>query len=193
MSDNENRRDALKIIGAIGATCAFPFSADELYGQTAHTHEQLAQAKQAASTGPRYFSQADWKTVSRIADLIIPETNTPGAVTAGVPGYIDTVVGGNERHKSTFRDGLEWLRSAARKQYGRDFDALSEDDQIALLTPLSNAVDAGRLTSPGDRLFEAMKNLTADGYFTSKAGLMEQLGYKGNSLVTEFPGCTHEH
>jgi len=28
-----NRRESLKIIGAIGTTCAFPFSADELYGQ----------------------------------------------------------------------------------------------------------------------------------------------------------------
>jgi hypothetical protein len=38
-----------------------------------------------------------------------------------------------------------------------------------------------------------MKALTADGYFTSKAGLMEELGYRGNSVVADFPGCTHEH
>ena len=32
------RRDALKIIGSIGATCAFPFAADELYAQHEGTH-----------------------------------------------------------------------------------------------------------------------------------------------------------
>ena len=31
-----NRRETLKIIGAIGATCAFPYASDELYGQHVH-------------------------------------------------------------------------------------------------------------------------------------------------------------
>ena len=35
-----SRRESLKIIGAIGTTCAFPFSADELYGQ--HVHSSAA-------------------------------------------------------------------------------------------------------------------------------------------------------
>ena len=44
---SETRRHALKIIGTIGLTCAFPFSGDELYGQ--HVHGTLAQS---APTGP---------------------------------------------------------------------------------------------------------------------------------------------
>ena len=34
-----DRRGALKIIGAIGATCAYPFAGDELHGQTVHDAE----------------------------------------------------------------------------------------------------------------------------------------------------------
>ena len=33
-SYSTDRRGALKIISAIGATCAYPFASDELYGQT---------------------------------------------------------------------------------------------------------------------------------------------------------------
>jgi len=39
----ETRRDTLKIIGAIGTTCAFPFAANDLYGQ--HQHGAFLQAQ----------------------------------------------------------------------------------------------------------------------------------------------------
>jgi gluconate 2-dehydrogenase gamma chain len=188
---SETRREALKIIGAISATCAFPFAADELYGQTEH-HAAHALV-QVQPTGPRYFSEAEGKVISRIADLIVPETETPGAVSAGVPAYIDSVVGANKELQETFRAGLAWLESRAQSAHGQGFLALTEEHQIGLLTPLCDAADAARAGHAGEKFFAAVKALTADGYFTSKAGLMQQLGYQGNTVVAEFPGCTHEH
>lgn len=42
--------------------------------------------------------------------------------------------------------------------------------------------------------FETMKNLTVDNYYRSEAGLVEELGFKGNTFRASFPGCTHpEH
>jgi len=38
-----------------------------------------------------------------------------------------------------------------------------------------------------------MKNLTADGYYTSYAGLVQELGYQGNQALSRFEGCVHEH
>ena len=29
-----------------------------------------------------------------------------------------------------------------------------------------------------------------DGYYTSRAGLLEELGYKGNTALGRFPSCT---
>ncbi len=37
-SYSSDRRQVLKLFGAISATCAYPFAGDELYGQTAHEH-----------------------------------------------------------------------------------------------------------------------------------------------------------
>jgi hypothetical protein len=36
-----------------------------------------------------------------------------------------------------------------------------------------------------------LKNLTIDGYYTSKEGLTRELGWHGNTFLAEFKGCTH--
>ena len=89
----------------------------------------------------------------------------------------------------TYRSGLEWLKEASQKHHGKSFTALTEQEQIALLTPLSDAVDAGDAKSTGEIFFQAMKNMTADGYYTSKIGMSTELGFKGGAVLAEFPTC----
>ena len=179
-----NRRETLKIIGAIGATCAFPYASDELYGQHVHVA-----GKEAVLRAPTYFSGEAFAMVSRIADLIIPETDTPGAVQAGVPLYIDLVVGRNAEHQSLYQTGLESVERLAAERFGKRFLQLPEDHQIAILEPLAEAADDGKLDSEGARFFRAIKNMTADGYYTSKVGLSDELGFKGGAVLAEVPTC----
>ena len=189
--ENEGRREALKIIGAIGTTCAFPFSANDLYGQAApvtppqqvHQHPGPPQRPVAVpgKVKPGYFSQADFDVVTRISDLIIPATGTPGAVEAGVPAYIDSVVGGNKQLQEIFHAGLAPLGG---------FLALTEEQQIAMLSSWSNAVDKGNAKAAAPKFFQAIKNLTADGYYTSYIGLVEELKYTGNTVLDHFPEST---
>src|SRR6266436_4490891 len=101
-----SRRETLKIIGAIGTTCAFPFSADELYGQ--HVHPPPG--AEVHYDAPKFFTAAEYATISQLADLIIPPTDTPGALAAGVPAYIDYVVNTNQEWRKLFRSGLAWLQ-----------------------------------------------------------------------------------
>jgi hypothetical protein len=58
--------------------------------------------------------------------------------------------------------------------------------------PLCEESDAGH-AEPGTEaaFFRDIKNLTCDGYYTSKSGLVEELGYSGNMAMGSFPGCTH--
>jgi hypothetical protein len=151
------RREALKIIGAIGATCAFPFAADELYGQHAHPVPAAAPLPK-----PSYFTVDELSQIAHIADLIIPRTDTPGASDAGVPAYIDYVCSRNEELGKLVRDGLR--------------DGLTEAELL-------------ELERSGSRWFTAVKNVTADGYYTSKVGLIDELGYNGNNVLSEFPTC----
>jgi hypothetical protein len=199
----ETRRETLKILGAIGTTCAFPFSANELYGQ--HLHGQApgqvtgAALAPAGPYQPAFFGPAEWERVGKLADLIIPPTDTPGAVAAGVPQYIDQVLTMNPENRGLMRAGLEWIEERARELFSQSFLKLSEERQIQILQALSDEAD--RHPQPAQphepaaedlsvRFFRTLKNLTADGYYTSRAGLVEELGYRGNAMLTQFPACT---
>jgi gluconate 2-dehydrogenase gamma chain len=224
---SETRRDALKILGTLTATCTFPFASDELYGQ----HVMLVQGQPPASGPykPLFFTPAEFAVLSRLADVIIPETGTPGAVRAGVPEYVDRVVSVNTEHQPLVRAGLSWLVSEATRRFSREYGTLDAEQHIALLQPLSDAVDTeareqqqtryrempgGRIyyfavtdaapparpavavrNDPSDprmpvRFFRLIKNLTSDGYYTSRVGLLEELGYAGNSYRANFPQCS---
>jgi hypothetical protein len=230
---SETRRETLKMLGAIGVTCAFPFPADELYGQHAHAPAAKPATARTGPYTPTFFGAAEYALVSRVADLIVPATDTPGAVGAGVPEYVDRVVSLNPEHQGLMRAGLEWLDDRSREQFAQPFMDLDEARQIALLQPLSDEVDrrqraalttryrggaggvfyaprtdateTGREPTPAVpaaaeatpdpagvpvRFFRLLKNLTADGCYTSRVGLLEELGYRGNTALLEFPSCT---
>lgn len=213
------------MLGTVGLTCAFPFSGDELYGQ--HVHVTLAQTPASGPYAPAFFTPAEYATLSRLTDVIIPPTSTPGASAAGVPEYIDRVVTLNAEHQLLVRAGLAWLEQQAKERFSQDLLSLDEPQYVAILQPLSDEVDRQRrdalrrrfradakggmvyyvaitdrttpaaVTAATDlaadglpvRFFRLVKNLTADGYYTSRAGLLEELGYAGNTALASFPAC----
>ena len=87
------RRHALKMLGTVTATCAFPFASEELYGQ----HVMFVPQAPAGPYRPSFFSADEYAVVSRLTDVIIPDTDTPGASSAGVPEYLDRVVTATSR------------------------------------------------------------------------------------------------
>jgi gluconate 2-dehydrogenase gamma chain len=214
------------MLGTIGLTCAFPFAADELYGQ--HVHVTLAQTPPTGPYAPAFFTPAEYAVLSRLTDVIIPPTSTPGAAAAGVPEYIDRVVTLNAEHQPLVRAGLAWLERDAKTRFSREFLSLEEAEHVAILQPLSDDVDRRQRdvqrarfrteargvlvyyvaindkTSPVPsastarpaletdlpvRFFRLVKNLTADGYYTSRLGLLDELGYAGNTALARFPAC----
>ena len=223
---SETRRHALKILGTIGATCAFPFGSDELYGQ--HVLLVHGQTPAEGPYKPSFFTAPEFAVLSKLADVIIPETETPGAVRAGVPDYIDRVVSLNREHQPLARAGLAWLTSEAQRRFAREYASLDEAQHAGCCsrsampsiaryrsssrratapfravasttsrspTPRRRHVPPSRSgTIPRDarmpvRFFRLIKNLTADGYYTSRVGLLEELGYIGNTYRANFPQC----
>ena len=192
---SSDRRSVLKLFGAIGATCAYPFASDELYGQKMAAHDHNAPPPpQLADAQPRFFNQTDFATISRIADLIIPPTDTPGAIAAGVPAYIDLVISRNLDQQLVVADGLRWLDAEANRTHEKNFIELTEEQQLSMLEPLCEAADSstGMARGRNVQFFSLIKNLTADGYYTSRAGLIEELGYKGNAALPAYPKCSDQ-
>lgn len=192
---SSDRRSLLKIIGAIGATCAYPFASDELLAQNTPPHQHIPDSSRTIT---RFLNDRDFETISHIAELIIPTTETPGAIGAGVPDYIDFVLARNTDQQLVVADGLRWLDSEADKMApGSKFMSLAEDQQLSILQPLCEAADLltpkESLRSPRNvQFFALIKGLTADGYYTSRIGLIEELGYKGNKVRAEFPACSNK-
>lgn len=125
-------------------------------------------------TGPEY----EW--LSSFVDVIIPRTDTPGASDAGVPTFIDRRFAASPAMAENFRTGSKALDEEAQAKFGALFPALTVLQQTGLLTPREK-----------DPFFRMMKGLTIDGYYTSQAGLTQELGWHGNTFLMEFPGCTH--
>jgi len=147
-----------------------------------------------ARAGTRFFNAHDFETISRISELIIPASDTPGAIEAGVPEYIDIVIARDTDQQLLTADGLRWLDSeAGRITQGKNFLDLREEQQVSLLEPLCEAADANSSIVRNVQFFALIKRLTADGYYTSKIGLIDELGYKGNTARGSFPDCVHEH
>lgn len=173
------RRTALKSIAA--AAVGLPAAAQHPH---AETPVQLA-----AAYVPKVFQPGEMKWVAILVDLIIPRTDTPGASDAQVPAYIDRALSKNGALKDRFRLGIGRLNDRAKQDHGATFDDLPEARQVELLTEISAAPN----TALG-RFFRLVKDLTIDGYYSSKPGLSQELGWNANTFVAEFKGCTHpEH
>lgn len=190
-----DRRSLLKIIGTIGATCAYPFSSDDLYGQTPQQaeHEQHHHTPPEQQAQPQFFNAPDFQTISRIADLIIPPTDTPGAIGAGVPAFIDLIVARNTDQQLVVADGLRWLEAESKRIADKRFVDLSEEQQLSILEPLCAAHDADMNNRARNvQFFGLIKSLTADGYYTSRIGLMNELQYKGDKILSSYPECSSQ-
>ena len=121
--------------------------------------------------------------------MIIPRTDTPGAVDAGVPWRIDQAVSGKPELQALYKQGISDLNDAANGRAKADFLSLPKEDQIAVLTGISR--EAG--TRPRE-FFESVKALTIEWYYNTQEGLAQELGFKGDTYRTQFTGCTHpEH
>lgn len=182
------RRDILK--GAALAGAAVPGSLEA--AQQAPHHEgapAATAAKTAAASGwkPLLFDAHQNETVATVADLIIPTTDTPGARAAKVNEYIDLILhDGPAERRNRFVSGLGWLDGYAIRQHQAPFVRLSAAQQTELLKSLDRTQQAD--LKPGAEFFRQIKQLTVQGYYTSKIGIDEL--NKGGRVPGSF-GCSH--
>lgn len=148
-------------------------------------------------TNPRdsqlqFFTSAENVVIDRVAEMIIPpDENSMGAHEARVSQYIDLVAANSpEPTKKAWRERLAAFEKLAVEKHGKPFLQLGEAEQAALLNLL--AANETKPGAPAEHFFADMKKVTLFGYYSSKIGLLQELGYKGNQVLDEFPGCQHE-
>jgi hypothetical protein len=153
-------------------------------------HEHHApQAEKKAPVGPykpKCFNAHEYRTLTKLADLIIPaDEQSSGAVAGGAPEYIDLLASGNDELAAIFTGGLALLDRESERRNGAKFAEAKPERQTALLDLIAYRKNDSPDLGPGIRFFEWARKLTVDAYYTSKAGIAD-LGYKGNVGMTEF-------
>ena len=193
------RREAIKSIGVIaslpvlGSAAANEPAAHAGMQHGAHKGAPKPAAKPKAAV-LRFFTAEENRTVIEMSERIIPaDASSPGAKAAKVNEYIDLVISESpDEIKRSWRAGLAAVGKMSRDRFGKEFAAASVEQQVELLKEISK-----NERSPGtveERFFRSIKNATIDGYYTSEIGIHQELHYKGNTYLKDFPGCTHaEH
>ena len=195
------RREALRklAVGGLGAATAPLWSHRltelALAHADPHTHAAAQAAAPAAAWKPKVFDAHQNDSVVTISELIIPQTDTPGAKAAKVNEFIDLVLSDAQpAERKEFLRGLGWMDARAKELFGADFASSTPEQQAALLTIVSSPSNRSAGDQLGREFFDAIKGMTITGYYTSEIGLKQELGEDGNLFFLEYPGCTHpEH
>ena len=135
-------------------------------------HDETAGGKPAAGK-PKTLSAAEFETLGELVDMIIPRSDTPGAKDAGAHLIIDSMLAGQRTRAAAFRKGLA------------PFVKLDNAKRLERLAALHKSKDA---------FFVSLKEMTIDAYYSTREGLVTELGWSGYTAMAEFKGCTHpEH
>jgi len=148
----------------------------------------LANAPDFNTGAVDYFSAAQREIVAALAETIIPRTDTPGAIDARVPVFLELMVAHwlNDGEKAIFNAGLQDIESRIPLEYGKPFHQLGAREQLQILEALEDAAadspwyDFGNVQREyiSDAPFICqLKELTIWGFFTSKEGGSQVLRY----------------
>ena len=183
------RREAVRFLGAALALPFIPANAEAAIDFGQRLHRRLVEAEEVPF---RTLDVAQQAIVSDIAEMIIPETDTPGATSVKVPQFIDLILTewASDAERAAFLAGLGDIdsRASALAGHASRFVDLSSAQKTQLLTML----DGERGAKAGAGLaFGRLKTLTVYGYFTSMPVQMDVLKtrmfferYEGNVPFT---------
>jgi gluconate 2-dehydrogenase gamma chain len=174
------RRDLLRRVAwLMGGAVSAPAAVAILQG---------CSAKEAAPTAawtPKFFKGEQAHVITAIADIIIPRTDTSGALDAGVPAFIDLMLADvyDDAARERFSTGYAAFDARLREAGAPFLEQSREQRTIAVKQELERA-----LQEQGPKPFMLMtRELTLLGFYTSKVGISENMEYV--SVPTVFHGC----
>jgi len=165
-----------------------PLEAAELAHQMVHKEKAAAPAGKYA---PKYFTPKQYETILSLCDAIIPkDEKSLGALEAGAPEFIDLLTSENQDYQLALGGGLMWLDTHCIDQYGKTFMECTPEQRKEVLDLIAFRKNARKdhSLSQGVAFFAFLREMTCDGYYTSKIGI-EDLHYIGNVTRGEWSGC----
>jgi hypothetical protein len=134
-----------------------------------------AWAFETAGRAAAFFDPPERSALMILCDTMMPRTDTPGALDAGVPAFLDTLMAGwaSPAHQRLMREAIAHLTQAARDDTGKPLASLDRAERTAWLATADQRLIAGR-----DRGYAQFKRLVLTGYYYSEAGATQELRYE---------------
>lgn len=143
---------------------------------------------------PKVLSTDQYKTVSELAEFILPKTDTPGAKDVLVGRFIDEMVNGfyDERQKTSFLLGLDSCIAHVSSSYSKSISNLNNNEVKQLMDHL--IVEAKETVEnqkseddPIQPFFLQLKHLTMLGYYTCEEISTNVLVF--DPVPGDYEGC----
>jgi hypothetical protein len=131
----------------------------------------------APGAAPRFYSPRELAVLSRVSDLLLPRTETPGALDVEVPALLDQLMAewASGETQAAHRAALAALDTELQAQAGGDF----LDASAAVAERALTAVDSAAFTAQPVEGYRSLKGLITQAYFATEAGAVEELGWVG--------------
>jgi hypothetical protein len=137
---------------------------------------------------PKFFAPEDFAALQAFTEILIPTDDSPGAREAYCAHYIDYILHAAEgvapAMQRPWRDAMGALRQAG-------FHAADSPGRAALVEAMSKPERDPSATHPAFDAYRLIKQQNTFAFYTSRAGMIETLDYKGNSYNAVFPACDH--
>ena len=137
---------------------------------------------------PQFFSAEDFQALQSFTEIMIPTDDTPGAREAQCAHYIDFVLqAASPAVRQQWTDAMASLKQAG-------FHAADAQGRLSLVTAMSRPELDRSASHALYGVFRLIKQQNTFAFYTSRAGIIDALDYRGNSFNVTFPACNHpEH
>lgn len=184
-----DRRNALKKTGLLaGAAVAMPSLFSIL---------QSCKDEPRATWQPLFFTLSEANTVSTMVDMILPRTDTPGALDVKADVFIDRVFAKTygEEDQEKMRNEIAGFNADCKKNHGKPFYELNREKREAVLKAAEKS--SGKINpgiwgkTVGDQkpvgFYRVLKSMAIWAYFTSEEIGENVLRYL--PVPGEYEGC----
>jgi hypothetical protein len=185
--------DSVIRISSLPAGIAF-FSA---WTRAAQEHEHadgsaaVKDTSELANYQPQFFTAEDFEALQAFTEILIPTDEAPGAREAHCAHFIDFVL---HASKGYAPDTEKHWRAAMKALREAGFHSADGSRRRALVAEMARPERDPSAQHPGFEAYKLIKRDNTFAFYTARAGSIESLDYRGNTINLEFPACSHpEH
>jgi gluconate 2-dehydrogenase gamma chain len=180
-----NRREALQLLAG-GAV---------LQLQPIELLAAIRKARAVLGTEPvlRTLDSHRDATITAIAEMIIPKTETAGAADIGASKFVDLILTEwcTDEERTRFLNGLADVDQQTQERFGAKFINCSQGHKAEILTNLGEQMAKerellvergpryrGSAPTPENNFYYMLRKLVLNAYYTSEEGAVNELGFQ---------------